>query len=111
MAYIKCSNRANPAYDPSLIPAERLSMMLDRMRDHYCAMGGYCEQCHGSDFDGYNCVTIPGQVWDAVHWSYEPNITDEVWFNAALQAYEAEFGHPLGQSNVEDEYQDYLDIN
>ena len=29
MPYIKCSNRANPAYDPSLIPAERLHLVRD----------------------------------------------------------------------------------
>jgi hypothetical protein len=44
-------------------------------------------------------VVIPGQVWDAAHESYEPNISDEAWFQAALTVYLGEFGHPLGTSD------------
>jgi hypothetical protein len=93
MPYIKCSNRANPAYDPSLIPPQRLQAMLTRLHQHWVNHGGFCNECHGTD-----CSVIKSELWDCAHWSYEPNIIDAAWFLAALTAYHAEYGHHLGQS-------------
>jgi hypothetical protein len=91
MAYIKCSNPANPAYDPSLIPAERLQTMLDRLQQHWVRHGGFCDECRGTD-----CSVMKSVLWDVAHWSYEPNITDAAWFLAALTAYFEEYGQHLG---------------
>jgi len=71
MAYIKCSNPANP--DPSLIPAERLQTMLDRLQQHWVTHGGFCDECQGTD-----CSVMKSVLWDVAHWSYEPNITDAI---------------------------------
>jgi hypothetical protein len=91
MSYIKCLNPANPAYDPSLIPAERLQRMITRLHQYWVDHGGFCDECQGTD-----CLVMNSKLWDCAHWSYEPNISDEAWFRAALTTYFNEYGQHLG---------------